>query len=163
MLDGSKDSTGLPPSVQYKSLCRTTHHQACRSYESNDWQTNRLIPRPGHILLHWVFPRLRLRIEDRSLPCLFLFDPCLFLCFGESPCLHLYRAGKGENHPCGSHHCLFDKPFLPLFPLDHQNQVFFLPPFRILRLFISKECSLGPFGSSVAIPFSLSFTSSGGP
>ena len=28
----------------------------------------------------------------------------------KSPCLHLWRTGKGENHPYGSHHCLLTSP-----------------------------------------------------
>ena len=74
--------------------------------QANGWKTNRLIPRRGHTLLHWVFQRLTIRIEERFLLCLFLFDPFLCHCFWESPCLHLCRAGKGENHPSENHHCL---------------------------------------------------------
>ena len=66
---------GVAPSMQYKSFCRTTQHLESRSHQSNDWQTNRLTPRSGHILLHWVFLRLRIQIGDGFFPCLFLLDP----------------------------------------------------------------------------------------
>ena len=140
--------------MQHKTLHRTTQHLESRNHLSIDWPTNRLIPRPGHLLLHWVFLRLRIRIEERILLCLFLCDPFLYLCLGESPCLHLCRADTGENHPHGSHHCLLTSPSCLTF-----LWVLFLPPFRILRLFITKECSSSPFGSSFASSFSLSFFS----
>ena len=40
---------------------------------------------------------------------LFLFDPFLCLSFGESPCLHLCRASKGENRSSENHHCLLTR------------------------------------------------------
>ena len=143
--------------MQKKSFYKTTQHLESRNHKSNDWQTNRLIHRPGRILLHWVFLRLRIQIEDRFLPCLFLFDPFFCLCFGESPCLHLRRAGKGENHPYGSHHCFLTSPCC--FSFGPPNSVLFLPPFRNLRLSITKECSSSPFGSSLAFSLPLSFSS----
>ena len=44
--------------------------------------------------------------ETELLPCLFLFGTFPCLCSGHNPCLRLYLAGKGENHPSESHHCL---------------------------------------------------------
>ena len=99
VLDGWQDSMELPPFMQYEPLYRTTEHLESRNRQSNDWKTNRLIRRRGHILLHWVFLRLTIRIEERFPLCLFLFDLILCLCFSESPCLHLCRAGKGEKPP----------------------------------------------------------------
>ena len=119
VLDGWQDSMELPPSMQFEPLCRTTQHLECRNHRSNDWQTNRLIPRPGHILLHWVFLRLRIPIEERFFPCLFFFGPFPCLCSWYNPYLLLCRAGKGENPPSWKPSLPFDKPFLPFFPLDH--------------------------------------------
>ena len=67
--------------MQYEPLCRTTLHLESRIRQSNDWKTNRLIPRRGHILLHWVFLRLRIQIEERFLLCLFLSS--VFVFFGK--------------------------------------------------------------------------------
>ena len=70
-----KISMELPPSVQCELLCKTTQQLKSRNRQSNGWKTSRLIPRRGHILLHchWVFLRLKIRIEDKFLPCFFLF------------------------------------------------------------------------------------------
>ena len=103
VLDGWQDSMEFPPSMQYATLFRTTQHPESRNRQSSDGQTNRLIRRPGHNLLHWVFLRLKIRIEDRSLLCLYLFGPFLCLCFGRDPCLHLCRTGTGESHPSENH------------------------------------------------------------
>ena len=54
MFDGCQDSTELPPSMQYKTLYRTIQHLESRNHQSNDWQTNRVIPRHGHVLLRSV-------------------------------------------------------------------------------------------------------------
>ena len=110
VLDGWQDSMELPPSTQFKLSYKTTQQMKSRTRQSNGWQTSRPIPRHGHILLHWVFQRLKVRIEERFLPCLFLFDPFHYLCSGESPCLRPCLAGTGENLPHGSHHCLRTSP-----------------------------------------------------
>ena len=89
------------------SWCKTTQYLKSRNRQSHGWQTNRLIPRHGRILFRWVFLRLKIRIEDKFLPCLFLFGPFLCLCSGDNPHLRLCLGGKGENHPSDSHHCLF--------------------------------------------------------
>ena len=56
--------------MQYEPLCRSTQHLDSRNRQSNDWKTKCLIPRRCHILLHWVFLRLKIGIEDRFLPYL---------------------------------------------------------------------------------------------
>ena len=75
VLDDWQGLMELPPSMQYEPLCRTTQHLKSRNRQSNDCQTNRLIPRRGRIFLRWVFLRLTIWIEERFLLCLFLFDP----------------------------------------------------------------------------------------
>ena len=106
MLDGWQGSKELPPSMRYEPLCKATQQMKSRNRQANGWQTSRLIPKHGHILLHWVFLRLKVQIEDEILPCLFLFGPFLCLCSGCSPCLHLYLAGKSESHTSESLRCL---------------------------------------------------------
>ena len=51
------------PSMQYELSCKTTQQLELRKRQANNWKTNRLIPRHGHILLHWVFPRLKSRLR----------------------------------------------------------------------------------------------------
>ena len=106
VLDGWQDSTGLPTSMQYESLCRTTQHLESKNRQSNDWQANRLIPGLAISFYNRCVLRLGIRIGDRFFLCLFHFDPFLCVCIGESPCLHLCPVGKGENHPYGNHHYL---------------------------------------------------------
>ena len=96
------------PCKKKKSLYRTTQHLESRNHKSNDWHTNSLIHRPGHIFLHWVFLRLRIQIEDRFLPCLFLFDPFFLPFFFLVKVLACNLVGK--KHPFGSHHCLLTSP-----------------------------------------------------
>ena len=104
----------LPPSMQYQTLFKTTQHLESRNHQSNDWQTNRLIPRPGRILLHWVFLRLRIQIEEGSffafsflvLSSAFVLEKVLACTF-----VGLVRAKSLPS----------DKPFLPFFPFDHQT------------------------------------------
>ena len=145
----------LTPSMQCEILCRTTWHLESRNHQSSDWQTNRLIPKPGNILHHWVFLRLRILIEEQFLLCLFLFDPFLCLCCGECLCLHFCRAGTGENNFLWKPSLPFDKPFLPFFPLDHQTRSSSCHHSGPCA-YSSKECSSGPFGSSSAFSFSIS-------
>ena len=104
--DGKQDSKCVPPFMQCELLCKTTQYLKSRNRQSHGWQTNRLIPKHGRILFRWVFLRLKIRIEDKFLPCLFLFGPFLYLCCGDNPCLRLCLGGKGEIHPSDSHHCL---------------------------------------------------------
>ena len=106
VLDAWQDSMELQPSMQYEPSCRTNQHFDSGFVQSNGWRTNRLIPRRGHILLHWVFLRLTIRNEERFLLCLLLVDLFPLPLFWENPCLHLCRTGKGENHPSEDHHCL---------------------------------------------------------
>ena len=106
MLDDGQDSKDFPPSIQYEILCNTTQQMKSRNHQANGWQTNRPIPRHGHILLLWVSQMLRVLIGDERIPCLFHFCPFPYLCFGCSPCLHHFPADLGENHPSRSHHCL---------------------------------------------------------
>ena len=106
-----RSSSNRPKTTKIQNhMCWMAGKMESRNHQSSDWQTNRLIPRPDHILLHWVFVRLRIRIEDRFLLCIFLYDPFFCLYFGESPWVHLCPIGKGENHSYGSHHCLLTSP-----------------------------------------------------
>ena len=73
--DGGQSSKGLTPSMQYVP-CHTMQWSLCKLNKRNrhlSSNTNRLIPKNGHIPLHWVFPRLKIQIEDMHLPCFFLF------------------------------------------------------------------------------------------
>ena len=127
--DGRQDSKRVPPSMQCELLRKTTQYLKSRNRQSHGWQTHRLIPRHGRILFRWVFLRLKIRIEDKFLPCLFLSGPFLCLCSGDNPCLRLCLGGKGENHTSDSH----PKPFLPLFP-EGTKQSPLLAKFRDLVL-----------------------------
>ena len=121
VLDGWQDSVELPPSMQYEPLCRTTQHLESRNRQSNDWKTNRLIPRRG------PYPSsLGVSGSDNpdwgkvpSLPSPFWSFP-LPLSWGKINACTLVGLVRAKTHPNGSHHCLFDKPFLPFFHLDHQ-------------------------------------------
>ena len=115
VLDGWQSSKGLSPSMQYELSCKTTQHLESRTLQANGWKTSRPIPRHVHILLHWVFQRLKVRIEDKLLPCLSLFCPFPCLCSGYNPCLRLYLPFWMPLLP-------FDKPLLSFFPLDHQTR-----------------------------------------
>ena len=130
VLDGWQDSRELPPFMQYEPLCRTTQHLESRNRQSNCWKSSHKIPRDGYILLQ-VLQRLKVGTEDELLPCLFLFGTFLCLCSGFYPCLFLYLAGKGENHPSESHHCLLTSlPCLCVFWSTKQSPL----QFRILCL-----------------------------
>ena len=109
VLDGRQDSTGLPPSMQQESLCRTTQHLESKSRQSNDWQTNRLTPRPGYILLHWVFLRLRIRLEERFLAFSFLVLSRAFV-MGIILACSFVELVRAKTHPYGSHHCHMTSP-----------------------------------------------------
>ena len=89
--DAGKCIMQLSMQVSVSELANTKdssqwHNPESKNHQATDWKTSRPIPRHGHIL--------------------YLFDPFLRLCFGENPCLHLCRAGKGENHLYEDHHCL---------------------------------------------------------
>ena len=86
------------------------------------WNTNHLIPRNGHVLRHWVCPRLKVQIEDKHLPCPFLFGPCLCRCARKKSLLELLSGGKVRKPPFRKLSQPFEKPFLPRLPLDHQAQ-----------------------------------------
>ena len=120
-------SERLSPSMQYELSCKAAQQLRLRTRQANGWKTSHLIPRRDKILLHWVFQRLKVQIEDKHLPYPFLFGLCLCLCSGGNLCLHFFLAGNCENHLSEIHHCLFEKPslpFLPFCPLDHQEQSF---------------------------------------
>ena len=83
---------------------RGCHHPCSMSFQWLEDQSSD--SQHGHFILHWVFQRVKVRIEDKLLLCFFLFGlfPCL--CSGYDPCLRFYLARKGENHPSEIHHCL---------------------------------------------------------
>ena len=68
-----------------------------RNRQADGWQTSRQIAKHGHILLHWVFQKLKVEIEAKFLPCPCLSGPFLCLCSRCSPCLHFFLAGKGKS------------------------------------------------------------------
>ena len=43
-------------------------HPESKNHQSKDWHTNRLIPKPDHVLLQWVILRLRIQIEGKLHP-----------------------------------------------------------------------------------------------
>ena len=105
-------SEGLPPSMQCKLSYKITQQLRLRTRQADGWETSRLIPRHGHILLHWVFLVLKVQIEDKRLPCL------LCLHAGGNACLRLLLVGECENHLSGKPSS--ENLFLPFFPLHHQ-------------------------------------------
>ena len=112
----------------------------------------------------WVFLRLKIRIEDKFLPCLFLFGPFLCLCCGDNPCLRLCLGGKGENHPSDSHHCLLTSLSCLCF-LWTTKQSPFLTKFRDLVLVLRQGMLFRFFRiylCAFLFPF-LFFLSAGGP
>ena len=157
--DGRQDSKRVPPSKQCELSCKTTQQLESKNQQATDWQTNRLIPRRGHILLHRVFMRLRIQIEDELLLCLFPFSSFLCLCARYNPCLCLYLAGKGETHSSESHHSLLWQAF-PLRPLVHTAKSSSDHFSESLCLFFAKKGSSASFGYTFVFSFSLSFSSS---
>ena len=106
---------------------------------------------PGMAIFLFIkcFRRLRVRMEDKLLHC---------FCSGCNPCLRLYMAGKGENHPSGSQSLPFEA-FLAFFSLGPPCKVLFGPPFKILRLFFAKECTSNFFSDLPSLfHFAFSFS-----
>ena len=133
--------------MQNELSCRTTQHLESRNRQSNDWKTNRLIPRRGHVLLHWVFLRLKVQIGERFFLCHFLLDPFLCLCFGERTTLLKTITAFLTSLSCLSF--LWTTKKSPL-----------LTTIRIIvPVHRQRMRSSGPFGSSFTFSFSFSFTS----
>ena len=74
--------------------------------QSNDWRTNRLIPKRGHFLLHRAFLKLTIRIDERFLLCLFLLILSFALVLGTLLACTFVGLVRAKNHPSEHHHCL---------------------------------------------------------
>ena len=122
--------------MQNELSCKTA--QQLKSRKAHGWKTSRLIPRRGHILLRWVFQRLEVRIEKKRSFLAFSF---LVLSFAFV---------LGEVLACTFVRLVRAKTTLL------KTITAFLT--SLSCLFIAKECSSGPFGSSFAFSFS-SFSS----
>ena len=149
--DGRQDSKRVPPLKQCELSCYTIQQLGSKNHQATDWKTSHQIPRHGFFFLLQVLQRLKVQIEDELLPCLFLFGTFFCLCSGHNPCLRLHLAGKGENHPYESHHCLLtslsclsflfstkQSPLLTTF----QNLVLVLRQGRLCRFLWMYLCAL---------------------
>ena len=130
---------------------RQFHEELNKRNRQLSWNANRLIPKHGHILLHRVFLRLKVQIEDEHLPCFFLFglSLCLLPIFSLAVLVSGWQVRKSLPE---RQFCPFEKPFLSLFPLDHQAQ--------------SGSCACSsprnnlPFPFNLPLPFPFCLTSS---
>ena len=155
---GWQGSEGLMPSMQYELSCKTTQQLELRKRQANNWKTNRLIPRHGHILLHWVFPRLKVQIEDKHLPYPFLCGPCLCHCAGWNHCLHFFWLVSAKTTFLKAF-ITFRKTLLASFSFGPPSTIFCWPPFRVLCLLFTKECSFCSVESTFTFCSSFAFSS----
>ena len=131
---GWQGSKGLMPSMHCVP-CKTTQQLKLRNRQANSWSTSRPIPRNDHILLHQVFLRLKVLIEDKHLPCLFFSDLCLFLCTaGIIHYLYLFLVGLCENHFSESHHYLSKNLSCHFFPWTTKHHLLTTIHGRVLVL-----------------------------
>ena len=127
---------------------------SCRAFPSCSWGPRIIRPLTGRPVIR--FPGMAISFFFRCFRgCFFLFGTSLCLCSGSYPCLCLYLAGKGENHPSGSHHCFLtslsclcvlwstkQNPLVTTF----QNLVLVLRQVRLFRFFWIYLCAfLFPF------------------
>ena len=128
---------------------RTTCVVESKNRQATDWKTSHQISRHGYVLLLQVLQRLKVRIEDEFLPCLFFRELSFAFVLGiilDCAFIWLVRA-KMPSLP-------FDNPFLPLRPLFHQANSSSVH-FRILCLFFAKGCSSVSFVYSLVLSFFL--------
>ena len=153
--DDGQGSKGLMPSMQY-APCHTMQLSNKRNRQLS-WNINRLIPRHDCILLHWVFPRLKVQIGGEHVPYPFLFGPCLCLCAGWNHCLNPFLVGKYENHLSKSSRCLSESLSCPVFPWTTKHHHLLTSVWGPVLVLHQRMPFFVPLNPTLPFPFTLPF------